>query len=363
MSNVILFANCGGAARSENCDPKGLGKDLRSKIEVKKKIFAIGMSEVIISTRLSTGLLCGPLGRGNDTSLLNDLEDFATGFQDEPQQKFYLPHLNSQDHCHSEAFEKKWCGQKASQRIAKQVNSLCTVYQGTAALLYTNFRSLEAIRIRPAGVDPCSAKGDNPLEYQGNRDSEPRSAIIFRELEIADTLVDLVFCQLETNSKDPRIGSTLKLESSKGVKHRMNQIDNLCSYLDLKKKNGERPMILMGDFNARPGTKELDYLCDEYGFLQVLPQGIPTLSAATPVWSDKYTFCKRRIDRPDYKLSEEDQGWPYSHLKHKILIDHAFVRGLPEEWSCELQVIELTHKDPKNRATDHRPISLTIKSR
>jgi len=356
----IIFANCAGAARGENSNPEGLGKYLGNVAgKIGGNICAVGLSEVILSVGDEETYvpLCPPLGSGRDISLkeekrlVTDLDDFAEGFSEKLNKefdKFYLSHLNSRDHCHPEAIEKKWRGQEAAKRIREQFTLSHTVHHGTAALI--NCREpfeARGVQLRPAGLNPLSREGDNPLDYRGNRDTEPRSAIIFYGLNITgDVKVNLAFCQLETTSDDLRLASKNELEKSRGTAHRIKQIDNLCSALFDPACCGNEysnPVILMGDFNARPGTKELDYLCNKYGFSPVLPEGDLDVTGL------------------DYTKTESEQGWPYSHLRHKILIDHAFVKDFPPGLECKLHVLQLNDEDDEEkRISDHRPILLTI---
>lgn len=350
---AFVFANCAGAAREEDPDPMTLGKLLMEKL-LDGNVVAIGLSEVIISsTKVEALPKCiWPMLKqllpfaGGANIILNDLAAFETGYGCRSTTKYYLSHLNSQDHNHPDALKKKWSGEKSSPRIAEQFDLGNGVYQGTGALLFRPCENQISLQLRPTGIDPDMSKGiDNPLDYLGNRDTEPRSAIIFRELRVTNELtVDIAFFQLETNSNDKRVASEDAVDARKdmegiGTDHRIEQIDKLCSALN---NTPDRPIILMGDFNARPGTKELDHLCNKYGFLQVLPENTPSGTV-----------------RPNYSQTEQAQGWPYSHLKHKILIDHALVKGLDHnKWNCALQVIEFT-----DRVSDHNPIVLTISNK
>lgn len=365
---VIIFANCAGAARGENCNPRELGKYLgKMTAGMCGSVRAVGLSEVILSAGDEKKYvpLSGPFGSGSERDislkgermLLSDLEDFEEGFTGKSKKrfdKFYLSHLDSRHHCHHEAIERKWRGEKASKRIREQITSARTVYQGTAALIDGEESPLaRGVQIRPAGLFPLSSPGDNPFDYRGSRDTEPRAAIIFCGLKITGNLtVNLAFCQLETNSGDLRVAAKHELEQSRGTAHRIKQIDNLCSALFdaalCGSEYAEYPVILMGDFNARPGTKELEHLCSEYGFSHVLPG--ENLDAAGL----------------DYKKRENHQEppWPYSFLRYNILIDHAFVKDFPEGVGCKLHILPLRDEnDKKERVSDHRPIILTITDR
>jgi len=359
----IIFANCAGVAREEeNIDPQKLGTEIKRALNTEDIIVVIGLSEVLMSRdkfdHLTNKL---ELLQNSNKYFINDIDKFEKGFLGSNKSfktKYYLSHLNSYDHRHPEALNNKWNGKKSSQRIVKEIQHCRTVYQGTAAL-FNNISNdtfmPEGFQLRPSGLNPLSNSSDDPLKYLGNRDSEPRSAILFRKLELFDNLhVNLAFCQLETNSKDQRVTSKILLDNSIGTSHRMEQIKHLCSRLD-----PGTPAIIMGDLNARPGSVELDYLCNEYGFLQVLSDDLPIINKTGPIWGKIYTFNKNNVDRPDYEQTEQAQGWPYSHLKHKILIDHAFVRGL-ENYNCELRIIKLSDESSNNRISDHRPIILTV---
>ena len=90
------------------------------------------------------------------------------------------------------------------------------------------------------------------------------------------------------------------------------------------------PTILMGDFNTRADSLELRGLLEggADSFRPVPPTGNPS---------------------------------DYTHLKHRIPIDHAYVRGLDDRWTCELRFLALDDEDDEaRRVSDHRPIALTI---
>jgi len=364
-SATIVFANCAGAVRDEQSDSKQLGQQV-SKFLVREKLIdgiaAIGLAEVIVSAergQASVKKSLEPLTVHKSSLCLDDLAAFQAGFNYGSPTSYFLSCINSHDHCHPDAIEKKWVGTDTSKRVANEFRLNRDIHQGIGAMLFSNYKLCSGLHLRAAGVFPLSVKSDDPLEYRGNRDSEPRSAIVILGMKLAENFtVDLVFCHLETNTQDKRIGKEEELEASRGVEHRIAQIDRLCKQL-----SNERPVILMGDFNARPGSKELDYLCENYEFLQVLPADLPISHKAT-TWGESYAYGKPRIDRPNYEQREAKQGWPHSHLKHEILIDHAFVRGLnPVQWRCDLKVIELPNEREKIRISDHRPIALTVQRR
>ncbi len=354
----FIFGNCAGAARGEKCNPKQLGKFLKKQTHTESsgQLVAVGLSEVIISTAglprsrwLEQPVFSIPLLPGKETKNLDDLKDFKKGYLGSNREKadpgtLYLSHLNSRDHNHPEAVENKWNGVRASERIVRQYQSGHDVFQGTGAILFKDCHYQQAVQLRPSGLEPdWNSETDCPSLYRGNRNSEPRAAVIIRKIQLtANLTVDLAFCQLETNSQDLRIGTTAQLDQSSGGNSRTKQIQRLCDALE--NGNGEkRPMILMGDFNCRPGQKEFQLLVEQYGFHFIPPEGTP------------------EDLEPDHTLSEKKQHLPFSHLNHGILIDHAFVKGFDsDKWRFRSNILELPNENKLTRISDHRPVMLTL---
>jgi hypothetical protein len=318
---TFVFANCAGAARGETCSPFELAREIRSRLIESglKKVVAIGLSEVILSVGPSWPVAISNLKnpskplRRRAVPTVDDLAEFRRGFGLRTKHLYYLAHLDSSAHASDAAHKNKWGGPKASPRLASECRLGRPVYQGTAALLSSRCVA-EGIQLRPAGADGLS-RTDEPENYQGNRDTEPRSALVFRGLKLAQGLdVDLCIFQLETHTQDrPKTGDL-------GEKHRVAQLKRLKKHLG----QSGRPAILMGDFNAE--LSELRSRKALAGFRHIAPQ--------------------------------PDSG-AISHLNHRILIDHAFVRGL-DGWRCELRLIRLKNENNEKRVSDHRPIALTI---
>jgi len=356
---IISFANCAGVAREENCNPEKLGEALANHINC-DHIVAVGISEVIVSVKslpkcqwsISTEL---ESFYHSEVKHIDDLETFQKGFErtnEKETKRYYLSHLNSRDFSHPEAIEKKWAGSNAPKRIVNEYNKSRDIYQGTGVLLYSKCQFVEGLQLRVPGKYPLSDMTNDPNVYLGTRDTEPRGAIILHRLRLIDDLeVNIAFCQLETNSDDIRIETNEKKDKRPGINHRIAQIKRLADHLI--KYNDDRPIIIMGDFNARPGTKELNYLCDKYGFKHILPD---------KTCGKDNLYNPDNVDSLKYTKSEKEQGWPYSHLKHEILIDHAFIKGFDQkEYGFGLDVIKLQNEDnPDDRYSDHRPIVLTI---
>jgi hypothetical protein len=360
MSYSIVFGNCAGAARGEACDPFRLGKEIGHTLAVQPDTFgevvAIGLSEVIVSREPGIMRCRWPEPftlPASTIHTLDDLNNFHHAFKTNcpsgsDGKTLYLSHLNSIDHNHPKAIEGKWNGTHSSSRIKKQFQANHQVFQGTGAIFFKPSDSQLAMQLRPAGSSPdFDAPDDNPLLYHGNRDSEPRTAIALKGFKVTDSLiVDILFCQLETHSNDKRVGDKDILDDSRGSFHRKKQIDKLCQLSGIDSQTSQRPIILMGDFNTRYSQNELDYLTETYGFQHILPHGIA------------------KFKHVDLAKSEEAMGLPFSHLSHRILIDHAFVKGLDmKAWECRSHIIPLADEEKGSRITDHRPIVLTIHPR
>lgn len=352
---TVVYANCAGGARQERSDPEGLGRLLRGAL-AGERVVALGVSEAVLSRAPAGGEVPRICPFGSQTPVpaldsppppLDDLRAVQAGFWGTaPCSAYYLAHLNSDEHRHPAALQGKWRGCAVSPRLAAQTALSRTVYQGTGALLPAAVPLSLGLKLRPCGPTPLNDGDDDPWLYQGTRDSEPRAALLLTGVPLpGGGVFDLVYCQLESHSGDPRVGTTAELAASPGQAHRQEQVLELGRQLAERDPDGQRPVVLMGDFNARPGAPALRTLTDSLGFRHVLPASAPE-------------------GRPVPERSEEEQGWPVSHLSHRILIDHAFVRGLdPPEWDCVLQVLALPDERPGHRVSDHRPLVLRVTRR
>ena len=187
--------------------------------------------------------------------------------------------------------------------------------------------------------------------------------MIVASTQVCGVPARIAFCQLETHSTDKRTWKREESEAvskSAGRQHRTQQVLQICRYFKRDKN-----VILMGDFNARPGVEELQALRDEGGFKQVLPHDWPEPGRGEDRLAPNYVYGPRAGAAPHYHVHENRRNRPYSHLTHRILIDHAFVKGFEQAGlSFRLEVLKLPHELPGargGRITDHRPIALFVK--
>lgn len=357
QSKIIVFANCAGAAREEIPNPIGLGGYISGALNRQGQIEVVGISEVIKSEKNESDI---------GSPVIDDLTDLARGLGFKNRKTDYFPHLDSHQH-NSENAQRKWTTNEASPRIRAEISKNRKVTQGTGVILFANHTSVERLVLKPAGSKACP-DDTNPFgtakDYEGNRDTEPRTAIILRGVELFENFeVDIAFCQLETKSTEERIFPYLRFSEENASNRRKMQLNRLCEKLIAN--NEGRPIIIMGDFNARPGSKELNALFDQFEFKQVLPGNIRREEDKTKgKWGQQYLYGDPYINPPIMSKSEAEQDWPYSHLHHKILIDHAFVRGFnPKEWTLTLSIIPFPDETKGTRYSDHRPIALFIEKR
>ncbi len=363
-SITLVYANCAGGARRERSDPHGLGRYVRSRLGG-EQVAAVGLSEVVLSRTPATGVVPRSCPFGEPVALrplgeplpeIDDLRAFEAGFLGHaPCSAYYLAHLNSDEHRHPDALAGKWRGCGGAARLAEQTALSRTVYQGTGALLPRPATEAVAFKLRPCGPNPLRCQADDPWSYRGSRDTEPRSALVLRGVPLpGGGELDLVVCQLESHSGDPRVGTEEELAASPGQRHREAQVLELGRLLDRLDPDRVRPVALMGDFNARLGAPELRPLAESLGFCQILPAA----AGAGDVAEGEDLLLR---GPPVPERTDEAQGWPVSHLSHRILIDHAFVRGLdPPDWECALEVLALPDERPGRRFSDHRPLVLRI---
>lgn len=351
----IAFVNCAGGARGEAPNPLELGKHLRGWGDAKgRNLVAAGVTEAVLShpscsempARFTAASVDVPPRLGEDVTsagYLDDLALFRAGLGGN-WFSYLVSNTNSADSCHPDALQRKWRGGDAVPRLRQQFeahgNGL-VVHHGMSVLLRktpVGAATVTAVLLRPTGAVPEGNPGNDPMLYLGGRDTEPRAMLVV-EAELFGAPAVIAFGQLETHTTDNRLsgpGDTPTI----AVLHRKQQVKTLCRYL-ANNFPSEIPTVLMGDFNARVATPELEEL-RACGFTQVFPTG----------WEDSHTL--------NYGVPERDQSRPYSHLKHGILIDHAFCRGFGPNFQLELELVELPSEGPRERITDHRPIILTI---
>jgi len=372
----IIFANCAGAARGEKCDPRRLGGVIRERLGP-RSLLAVGQSEslrsiqgedVIQRADTAAGLTMSSSQTPLESSLaeLDDTAEVRQGMGVD-WHAYFFAHLDSRAHCSRGAINNKWHGTaniRTAERISDRYKLGHRLMQGTGLLLrQAPVGDPAGVLLRPAGLHPSKNPTNNPLKYLGNRNSEPRTMMVAR-VEILGAEVDLAFCQLETHKKDnrwwspdakPRPKDVARGPGKPGPGHRLDQVKQILKYFS--QRETKRPVILMGDFNARPGTRELQSLCQgRRGFRQVMPEGWPRF---IPTWGQGYAL-QGRMNRPHFRAPEKEQNRPYTHLEQYILIDSAFVMGFNDTWAFRLEVLEFDDESAVGRLSDHRPILLSI---
>ncbi|UCH93120.1 MAG: hypothetical protein JSV88_22935, partial [Candidatus Aminicenantes bacterium] len=289
----IAFVNCAGGARGENCDPFKLGwtfKEALDKIQ-KMNLIAVGLSETMLSYKQDEFNVkfskAGQLGQPVNIPLYEThppLTDYL--LQDHVQFRrglggvwftYYLSHINSGDNHSAAAMNRKWKGNKAVPRFRRQFDihgDNLVIHHGNAVLLKEkpmDFLGVLGVLLRPAGQSNLENGLNDPLAFKGDRDTEPRT-MIMTCINVFGKKVYLAFCQLETHTKDgENREKPEKVYHNPGPANRKNQIKKICKHFE-DMGNPDHPVILVGDFNARPGTGELEEL-KKQGFDQIFPKG------------------------------------------------------------------------------------------
>jgi endonuclease/exonuclease/phosphatase family metal-dependent hydrolase len=364
----IVFANVAGGARDENCDPDGLGRAIAKQVP---EPVVVGLAECIVSGGVgelkvekagalhsTKRILARPSSLGRHRKSLDDLRDCRSGLGGD-WEEYYFSHLNSQDHRSEAALRRKWEGEEAVPRLRGHFRSCgsdqLVVHHGFGVLVRPRHgidNGVSGIVLRPAGIGPALNPQNDPREFEGNRDSEPRTMTVVETTILGQRLL-VGFCHLGTCSNDTRVGPALAEDP--GPRQRLNQVEVLCEYF--RRAGKELPVVLLGDFNARPGTRELTKLAD-YGFRHVMPEGWPPGKSS---WGRGYAFGDRDLAPPIYDASEQAKGRPFTHRRHGILIDHVFVRGFGGQWGFKVRILRLADGEGEARVTDHLPVVLTMK--
>ncbi len=364
----IVFANCSGGARHGLPRPDLLGTGIRHHPSLtEKSIIAVAVCEAMLTypARQRPQITkIGSMGEpvrvnrfewnGLGPCFLHDHDLVSSGLGGEWQQ-YYLSHLNSEDHRNVCAINGKWMGREAVPRLQQQFAQHMDLVANQGLGLLLKQPPLEppgilGVLLRPAGIRPEENGKNDPMLFWGNRDTEPRVMAVV-PTQIFGQEVDLAFCQLETHSTDNRLWEAGD-DRPVGSLHREAQIRAILEHFNRMKS---KRIILLGDFNARPGWPELTLLSAGDRFRQVMPEKWPKDPAT---WGAGLAY-NGPLAPPEHNVSEKERGRPYTHSRHGVLIDHAFVRGFDESWGFRLEVL----KSPKMEnqcITDHCPIALSV---
>lgn len=243
----------------------------------------------------------------------------------ESYSSYFSPYIDSNYHVHL----KKW-GRPAFKGFSR-------VKQGNAII--TN----KMIAQWPWDVPPEGYPGHNtkaPINTQisrstlysrGNRDTEPRSLTVV-PLSVGQVSLYSMVTHLATLTGEDRHDLKL-LQSQRASKVRLEQVEEIVRVVDELRK-AERikevtplPMILAGDFNAKPASAEVDRL--EQIFLRPNPHWYN--ESCSPVWT---------------------------HTGHKIHVDHIFYSD-PAGLLTLLDCFVLLPAQMK-KVTDHLPVIATF---
>jgi endonuclease/exonuclease/phosphatase family metal-dependent hydrolase len=256
----VATANIAGAAREETADPCKcmiLGSIL-SDADI------IGLQEVVKVVR-PDGSICR-----------DDVKELQNGGLS-GYESFFFPHLDSRQHSHP----LKWEGDEKTRSAFRSYYAQgCHIQQGAAVLVKQPHRIYDLWRDRPG-----SALGqiipwylDAPTFYQGNRDTEPRSLLLAR-IRLKNKFVLFCCTQLTTLKEENQkvSGKTQRIPTPSAIGIRTNQINWIVQYIKNYRaaRQEEEPIILVGDFNAKPTAQELQHLVSNLDLEGIFPEGDP----------------------------------------------------------------------------------------
>ncbi len=361
---VFLFANLAGAARTGAANPYDLGNFLASHWWLTKqrasgaKLVLISASEVVRADAALPCLVAAPApavlpvgaapvrGAG-----LDDMAEFcdgltAGGIPMAQWRGMFVSVLNSRDYCSARAAEAKWL---RHGRFHPALSDGRVVHQGLCILTHPDVPVYGVgWLLRCAGPDRDATSANDPLAFAGNRDTEPRGAarvsLCVPGSALGSTeLMHVCVTQLETHSADgdprPRYPKGI------GADHRKLQAEGIAQHFG----GCGTPILALGDWNCLPDAPELTPLCAARIAPVDLHAVIPTPGAANT--AEKVV------------LSAAQPPDQYTHLKHQLLVDHAFVRALPAGWSASLYAFELPGEAlfaTQGCYSDHRPIAVVL---
>lgn len=339
----FLFTNLAGGARKENCDPFAMGQFLATHPLLSEyppvligccECVRTGEGHVSASEQEQTLDWSVPTPSGE----LDDLTQFVAGLREgitADLSAAYLSVIDSRSYSSPNATTTKW-GQGGSPRLSAPAQRGTSVHQGLAVVRTSpnNHWQATGSLIRVAGTQPASHSSNDPLAYDGTRDTEPRAAIICRGTLAGQPLV-VAFTQFETNSADVGPDGRRALQpTGAGHENRRHQAKRIAELIAEDENS-----LVVGDFNVNPDAGELQ-VWRECGFQPLRLVGIcesqgPGISSSAGV---------------------------HSHLEHDYLgpIDYAWGKGAIAE-AAQAVIFRLPNESPGIRVSDHRPVATVFR--
>ncbi len=310
MTIKVATANIAGAAREETADPckyKMLGS-IFSGVDI------IGLQEVLKVVR-PDGSVC----RDDVKELQNS---GLSGYE-----SFFFPHLDSRQHSHP----LKWEGDGTTKSAFRSYyDQGCHIQQGAAILVKPPHCIYDFWRDRPGSaigqIIPWYC--DAPTFYQGNRDTEPRSLLLAR-IRLKNKFVLFCCTQLTTLKEESQkvSGKAPRVPTPNAIAIRTNQINWIVRYIGNYQaaRQEKEPIILVGDFNAKPTAQELQPLVSNLDLERVFPEGDPA-----------------------------------THRGYEIPIDLIFATKATLSGSARITDLEDWETSPGGRISDHHPVIAEI---
>lgn len=306
---VVMTINVGGAQHAKRgLNPKQIAADLYQGISkvISPDIIAVQESHYVQQKE-------GPFLE-TSKELARDLGNSYCSY--------FFPYLDSSIHSH----HRKW-GRPAFKGFSR-------VKQGNAIITNKNIAQWPW-DLPPKGYPghkkcaPISTQISKATLYsRGNRDTEPRSLVVVPLWLGCGSLYFMATHLVTLKGEDRHDSRTLQSKRASDV--RLAQVKEILRVVDelreAERKRGEvnpLPIILAGDFNAKPGSAELDAL--EQTFVR-----------PSPHWYD----------------GSPELVW--THAGHKIHVDHIFY----DDPAGLLTLLDCFVLPPGQvgKATDHLPV-------
>ena len=310
MQIRVATVNIAGGARGERADPQ----KFELLATVLNGVDLIGLQEVIRVTASSA-----------DDVIRDDIAMLTAAPGLSGYQHFFFPQLDS----FNDPDPRKWSSPVFNEyydrgdRIQTGTGIMIAPQHAFCHLLQHGLSGHGSGQIVPWYADP-------PTFYRGNRDTEPRSLLIAR-VRMGSRFALFCCTQLATlREENPR--ANRRAPTPNAVNMRKLQTKWIAGYLgDYRisrqtypgEENREPdPIILVGDFNAEPGAKEL----------QPIEQlGLET----TDITSD---------------------GIQYTHRTHKIFIDLIFAPTTVTNKTARIIDLGPLEDEVDLRISDHHPV-------